>query len=105
MSFKNEKKYKGEKGVRRDFFVINEHYKVLRGCFTFVLNRAELNFTLKKKLDFLVSPDDATLKASICKKCDLILLALLLEVFLSEATYVPYLPGLRGGEGGGLRRD
>lgn len=60
---------------------------------------AELNFTLKKKLYFLVSPDDATLKASICKKSNLVLLALPLEVFLSEATYVPYLPGL-GGRGG-----
>lgn len=60
-----------------------------------------IKFHLEKKMYFLVSPDDATLKSSICKKSNLILLALLLEVFLSEATYVPYLPGLRGWGGGG----
>lgn len=70
-------------------------------------SRGGVKFHLEKKLYFLVSPDDATLIASICKKSNLILLALLLEIFLSKATYVPYLPGLGGGaeEGGGLRRD
>lgn len=101
MSFKNEKKkIKRRKRCQKRFFCYKWTLQSSSWMFHICPQQGGIKFHLVFKLYFLVSPDDATLKASICKKSNLILLALLLEVFLSEAAYVPYLPGLRGGGGG-----